>query len=206
MEVVKVLSKEERLEFTSSTNDRWALFRCPVCSKLIAKTLSNGKRQETCGRSCKSSKPKTHGMCDTTIYKRWASMCQRVTGTTSNPEYWEGISCDPKWKTFEGFFQDMGMTYREGLSLDRIDNKKDYTKDNCQWITVEENRVKDKRKPVAQYTKDGVLLGEFISVHEAARIVYPTDDDVRQRAIANSICRAARKDRKTYKNQVWEYL
>lgn len=179
MEVIKVLSKEERSEFTSSTNDRWALFRCPACSKLIAKTLSNGKRQETCGISCKSSRSKTHGMCDTAIYKKWDNMWQKITDTTSNPEYWEGISCDPKLKPFEDLFKDMGMTYKKGLSPDRIDNKKDYNKDNCHWIIVEENGVKNKRKSVAQYTKDGELLGEFISAYEVARIVYPNNDDVK---------------------------
>lgn len=45
-----------------------------------------------------------------------------------------GITYDPNWDSYDNFLQDMGER-PDGTSLDRIDNKKGYTKDNCRWST-----------------------------------------------------------------------
>lgn len=44
--------------------------------------------------------------------------------------------CD-KWQQFEGFLEDMGEK-PDGLTLERIDNNKGYSKDNCKWATYAE--------------------------------------------------------------------
>ena len=45
-----------------------------------------------------------------------------------------GITVCPEWGTFEVFFADMGSKPR-GLTLERSDNEKGYSKDNCIWAT-----------------------------------------------------------------------
>ena len=45
-----------------------------------------------------------------------------------------GITYDPKWESFEGFLGDMGER-PIGTTLDRIDSKKGYYKENCRWAT-----------------------------------------------------------------------
>jgi len=78
-----------------------------------------------------------HNMSDTKIYHVWQSMKTRCTNQKSNRyKYYggKGISYDLKWKTFEGFYEDMGKEYKEGVILDRIDGSKNYTKDNCRWV------------------------------------------------------------------------
>lgn len=54
-------------------------------------------------------------------------------------------------------------------SLDRKNNNKNYTLNNCEFIEWSENSIKDKRKPILQYDLNGNFIREFISISEASR-------------------------------------
>lgn len=77
-------------------------------------------------------------MFNTKVYAVWATMKYRCKSTnrTWKKNYLDrDITYDPKWETFEGFWEDMEEGYEEGLTLDRIDNDGNYCKDNCRWTT-----------------------------------------------------------------------
>lgn len=78
-----------------------------------------------------------HGMHKTRVYKSWQSMKQRCDNPT-DPSYHRyggrGISYCSTWRYFEHFFMAMGDR-PEGTTLDRVDNNKNYTEDNCTWST-----------------------------------------------------------------------
>lgn len=76
-----------------------------------------------------------HGMVRTPTFKSWSEMRNRC----NNPNFkqfkdWggRGITICPEWDTFLRFFSDMGER-PSGTSLDRKDNSKGYSKENCQW-------------------------------------------------------------------------
>jgi hypothetical protein len=79
-----------------------------------------------------------HLMSYTPTWKAWDSMKQRCLNAKhkSYAEYGgRGITVDPAWLTFDGFFADMGER-PDGLSLGRIDNDGGYSKTNCRWETL----------------------------------------------------------------------
>lgn len=48
-------------------------------------------------------------------------------------------------------------------SIDRKDNDEHYTYDNCQYIEFEENRIKDRCKPILQHDLDGNLRNNHVA-------------------------------------------
>ncbi len=56
-------------------------------------------------------------------------------------------------------------------SIDRKENDKNYTMENCRFIEFVENCVKDKRKPILQFDLDGNFVKEFKSQAEAAGVL-----------------------------------
>lgn len=81
---------------------------------------------------------KTHGMSRTPIYAIWRSMMQRCYDKNSHAydRYGgRGINVCNKWRSFEGFYEDMGDK-PDGMSLERKDVDADYTPQNVVWASA----------------------------------------------------------------------
>ena len=109
-----------------------------------------------------SERKTTHGLTKHQLYKTWRGMvsrCNNLNSTNYSRYGGIGITVCPPWLKFENFYQDMGNTYREGLSIDRIDNKKGYCKDNCRWATPQEqNRNRGSNRSVVYRGETRIII------------------------------------------------
>lgn len=86
-----------------------------------------------------------HGLSNTRLHRIWHSMyCRCYYKSTNQYKNYggKGIKVCEEWKHIEGFvnFYNWAMAngYRDGLTLDRIDNEKNYSPQNCRWVTYKQ--------------------------------------------------------------------
>lgn len=149
----------ERLFERKSCGYRSALWLCKCdCGKEVrtyAGYLKSGNTK-SCGCLHKEAVTK-HGFRHLPEYNIWRGMLDRCynTETAAYPRYGgRGIAMYDEWKeSFEAFYRDMGPRPSTDHSIDRKDNDKGYSKDNCRWATSEE-QMRNRSNNV-YYEKDG---------------------------------------------------
>lgn len=113
-----------------------------------------GHIQNMCGSELKKGRTLQCYICNSNVtnkegnsrlkknsYSSWKCMIQRCTNPKwPSYKYYgaKGITVCEEWKDFDNFYRDMGDRENH-FSLDRIDNKKGYSKSNCVWKTKSEN-------------------------------------------------------------------
>ncbi len=103
-------------------------------------------------------------------YTTWQKMNQRCHNpNVSNYKNYggRGIKVCKKWRKFEGFFQDMGER-PPGLTLDRVDNDRDYCKANCKWSTPKEQARNTRRNKTFIINGVNRCLAEWCEIYNLA--------------------------------------
>lgn len=119
---------------------------CGNYSIVVGQDLRRGKTS-SCG-ICVGGRNIKHSLSSSRIYCIWSGMKNRCLNAGNSYYYrygGRGITVYEEWlHDFQAFYDwSMLNGYRDDLTLDRKDNNKGYSTDNCRWITQkEQNRNK----------------------------------------------------------------
>lgn len=138
--------------YTVNRSQKVYLMKCTIC----------GREKEMKGYVVKSGTGISHKACgkglktkDEIFYSRWQAMRTRTT----NENYWafseyggRGINSD-EFENFIDFYDLMYESFlvaaekfgKKNVSLERIDNNKSYSKDNCKWIHIKEQQSNQRK-------------------------------------------------------------
>lgn len=116
-------------------------------------------------RAASGRSKRTHGETKTPEYKAWQIMRQRC-GNPNDKDFanWggRGITVCARWEDFTCFLADMGRRPSPAHSIDREDNSKGYSPENCRWATsAQQNRNTRNNLIVSAFGRRGPLV-EFI--------------------------------------------
>ena len=113
---------------------------CGTIRSVSRSSLNNGST--SCGQCKRNENPLLIRKHSNRLYHTWSEMRRRCKGRGTNAKYYEGkrISYCPEWENFDVFaIWALSSGYQQGLEIDRIDGDKDYSPENCRWVSHLQN-------------------------------------------------------------------
>lgn len=118
-----------------------------------------------------------HGATDSRLYSIWCNMKRRCGNSHATGfQYWggKGVTVCDEWRRSFAEFQTWALAngYTDSLTLNRIDNSKGYSPDNCRWAnrTVQSRNRNNKTK----YVPNSKTMLPMSVLAEEAGIPYKT--------------------------------
>lgn len=111
----------------------------------------------------------THGKTDTRLYNIYCEMKRRcyLRSDKSYGKYGgRGIAVCDEWLEDRTTFFDWAINngYRDDLTIDRIDNNKGYSPDNCKWLTPKQQTRNRRNTIKLTYKSETKSLAEWCEI------------------------------------------
>lgn len=167
--------------FSGLNKHRKATWNCLCdCGKsviVVGASLTNGSTK-SCGCyeiETKQGRNATHGLRKHDLYKTWLNIKSRCyNSNNSHYKYYgkKGIGMCDDWRNNFKSFYDWAINngWERGLSIERIDNSKQYEPENCKWI--------DMCKQSQNRTTNHYVVDKNGNVYTIAEISRKTDINV----------------------------
>lgn len=133
----------------------WCKCDCGTEKEVSVQAIIHG-RSLSCGCIHKDNpNRKTHGLSHSVEHNTWTTIRNRCYNKNEPSYKYYGakgiVMCD-EWKdNFMQFFIDMGKRPADKQSIDRIDSKGNYCKENCRWATQKEQNNNKKSNVLVTY-------------------------------------------------------
>lgn len=160
------------------------LFKCDCSNeKIIDKRIVAPPSSTTKSCGCLASEnakkrftdnnpTKSHNLSGTRFYRIWRAMKGRCRNKNHSCYYKygkKGIKVCKRWEKFENFKDDMYESYlkhykeygEKQTTIDRIDNKKGYSKKNCRWATLKEQTINKTNNRFFSHKGETMILRDW---------------------------------------------
>lgn len=105
-----------------------------------------------------------HSHSYTPEYRVWINMKSRCNNPL-HPTYIDyggrGIKVSIEWNSFETFLLDMGFRPDPTFSIERKNNNKGYSKDNCIWASKKQQSMNRRCSPIFEYMGETKHITEW---------------------------------------------
>lgn len=120
-------------------------------------------------RSCGCLKGEKHKKAGSKIYAVWNTMrarCHNPNNTSYERYGAKGVKVCKEWAgSFTAFYNwALENGYKDGLTIDRIDNNRNYCPENCRWVTAKEQNRNKRNNHFITYKGETKCLGEWAEI------------------------------------------